>query len=300
MPEVDKAIQGLKPGEVAGPLRSPFGYHVLKVFEVVPATRKELKEIAPTLRATLAAEGQMKAHRDKAQDAQRALLVASDFAAEARKLGLTVREAGPLRRGDPIEGIGGVAEASDAIFALPPDGVSGPVRVPGGLVIFRLVGIEPSRLLPLDQARPDVLRAVRRQKALEQAKGQAEKLAEAVRKGEDPRALARQGGATYSEVGPFSRAEPLGDRALGQVLGPVALTLPRRRRGRARRRPRRVLRGEAPRPRAARSGRASRRRGAEVEARLLREKRARLWQAWLAAARAGAKIEINRQLLSES
>ena len=37
----------------------------------------------------------------------------------------------------------------------------------------------------------------------------------------------------------------------------------------------------------------------EVEARLLREKRARLWQAWLAAARAGAKIEINRQLLSE-
>jgi hypothetical protein len=38
---------------------------------------------------------------------------------------------------------------------------------------------------------------------------------------------------------------------------------------------------------------------AEVEARLLREKRGRLWQAWLAAARAGAKIEVNRQLLGE-
>jgi hypothetical protein len=32
---------------------------------------------------------------------------------------------------------------------------------------------------------------------------------------------------------------------------------------------------------------------------MVREKRARLWQAWLAAARAGAKIEINRQLLTE-
>jgi peptidyl-prolyl cis-trans isomerase D len=298
VPEVDKAIQGLKPGEVAGPLRSPFGYHVLKVFEVVPATRKELKEIAPTLRATLAAEGQMKAHRDKAQDAQKALLVASDFAADARKLGLTVREAGPLRRGDPIEGIGGVAEASDAIFTLPPDGVSGPVRVPGGLVIFRLVGIEPSRLLPLDQARPDVLRAVRRQKALEQAKGQAEKLAEAVRKGEDPRALVRQGGATYSEVGPFSRAEPLGDRALGQVVGPVALTLPDGGVGAPVEGPGgfyvvKLLGRERPDP----AGFAAAR--SEVEARTLREKRARLWQAWLAAARAGAKIEINRQLLSE-
>ena len=298
VPEVDKAIQGLRPGEVSGPLRSPFGYHVLKVFEIVPGTRKELEEIAPTLRATLAAEGQLKAHRDRAQDAQKALLVAGDFAAEARKLGLTVREAGPLRRGDPIEGIGGVAEASDAIFSLPPDGVSGPVRVPGGLVIFRLVGIEPSRLLPLDQARPDVLRAVQRQKALEQAKGQAEKLAEAVRKGEDPRALVRQGGATYSEAGPFSRAEPLGDRALGQVLGPVALTLPDGGVGAPVEGPGgfyvvKLLGRERPDP----AGFAAAR--SEVEARLLREKRARLWQAWLAAARAGAKIEINRQLLSE-
>ena len=225
VPEVDKAIQSLKPGELGGPVRSPFGYHILKVFEVVPGSRKELKEVAPTLRATLAAEGQLKAHRDRAQEAQRALLVAADFAVEARRLGLTVREAGPLRRGDPVEGVGRVAEASDAIFALPPDGVSSPVRVPEGFVIFRLVGIEPARLLPLDEARQDVLRAVRRQKALDEAKGRAEKLAEAVRKGEDPRALARQGNVTYGEVGPFSRAEPLGDRALGQVLSPVALTL---------------------------------------------------------------------------
>jgi hypothetical protein len=255
--------------------------------------------VAPTLRATLAAEGQLKAHRDKAQDAQKALLVAGDFAAEARKLGLTVREAGPLRRGDPIEGIGGVAEASDAIFALPPDGVSGPVRVPGGLVVFRLAGIEPSRLQPLEQARPEVLRAVRRQKALEQAKSQAEKLAEAVRKGEDPKVLVRQGGATYSEVGPFSRAEPLGDRALGQVLAPVALTLPEGGVGGPVDGPGgfyvvKLLGRERPDPAGFGAARS------ETEARLLREKRARLWQAWLAAARAGAKIEVNRQLLSES
>ena len=289
---------GLKPGEVAGPLRSPFGYHVLKVFEVVPATRKELKEIAPTLRATLAAEGQMKAHRDKAQDAQKALLVASDFAAEARKLGLTVREAGPLRRGDPIEGIGGVAEASDAIFTLPPDGVSGPVRVPGR------AGHLPARrhrALPASAARPGPPGRAARRSPAEGARAGEGAGGEARRGGAEgrrpARALVRQGGATYSEVGPFSRAEPLGDRALGQVLGPSRS----RSRTAAWARPskaRRVLRGEAPRTRTPRSRRL--RGGAgDVEARLLREKRARLWQAWLAAARAGAKIEINRQLLSE-
>jgi peptidyl-prolyl cis-trans isomerase D len=298
VPEVDKLVQSLKPGEVGGPVRSPFGYHVVKVFEAIPGSRKELKEVAPTLRATLAAEGQLKAHRDRAQDAQRALLVAADFAAEARRLGLTVREAGPLRRGDPVEGVGQVTEASDAIFALPPDGVSNPVRVPEGLAMFRLVSVEPARLRPLEEARADVLRAVRRQKALDEAKGRAEKLLEAIRKGEDPRALARQGGVTYGEVGPFSRAEPLGDRALGQALGPLALTLAEGAVGGPVEGPGgfyvvKLLGRDRPDPATFEAARAA------LEARLLREKRARLWQAWLSAARAGAKIEINHQLLSD-
>jgi peptidyl-prolyl cis-trans isomerase D len=298
VPEVDKLIQSLKAGELGGPVRSPFGYHVVKVFEVVPGSRKDLKEVTPTLRATLAAEGQLKAHRDRAQEAQRALLMASDFGAEARRLGLTVREAGPLRRGDPVEGVGRVTEASDAIFALPPDGVSSPVRVPEGLVIFRLVGTEPARLPPLDEVRGEVQRAVRRQKALDEARGRAEKLAEALRKGEDARGLARSGGPSYGEVGPFSRAEPLGDRALGQVLGPVALALPEGGVGGPVEDAGgfyvvKLLGRDRPDPAAFQGARSA------LEERLLREKRARLWQAWLSAARAGAKIEVNRQLLSD-
>jgi peptidyl-prolyl cis-trans isomerase D len=298
VPDVDKLIQSLKPGELGGPIRSPFGYHVVKVFERVPGSRKELKEVASTLRATLAAEGQLRAHRDRAQDAQRALLVAADFAAEASRLGLAVREAGPLRRGDPVEGVGQVAEVSDAIFALPPDGVSNPVRVPEGVVILRLLSRDPPRVVPLAEARADVLRAVRRQKAREETRARAEKLVEAVRQGEDPRALARQHGATFGEIGPFSRAEPLGDRALGQSLGPVALALPDGGVGGPVEGPGgfhvvKLLGRERPEPAAFEAARA------ETEARLLREKRARLWQAWLASERASAKIEINRQLLSD-
>jgi peptidyl-prolyl cis-trans isomerase D len=171
--------------------------------------------------------------------------------------------------------------------------------MPGGFVIFRLVGVEPARLLPLDEARPDVLRAVRRQKALDAAKAQAEKLAEALRKGEDPRVLARQSGATSGEIGPLSRTEPLGDRALGQALGPVALTLPDGGVGGPVEGPGgfyvvKLLGRDRPPPAGFEPARAA------LEARLLREKRARLWQAWLAAVRASAKIEINRQLLTES
>jgi hypothetical protein len=142
------------------------------------------------------------------------------------------------------------------------------------------------------------LRAVRRQKAADEARGRAEKLAEAIRKGEDPRALARPGGPTHGEIGPFSRAEPLGDRALGQALGPVALALPEGGVGGPVEGPAgfyvvKLLGRDRPDPAGFEGARAA------LEARLLREKRARLWQEWLSAARAGAKIEINRQLLSD-
>jgi parvulin-like peptidyl-prolyl isomerase len=104
---------------------------------------------------------------------------------------------------------------------------------------------------------------------------------------------------TYGEVGPFSRAEPLGDRALGQVLSPVALTLTEGGVGGPVEGPGgfyviKLLGRDRPDPAGFEPARVA------LEARLLREKRARLWQAWLAAARAGAKTEVNRELLSDS
>jgi peptidyl-prolyl cis-trans isomerase D len=299
VPQLDQLIQGLGAGEVGGPVRTPFGFHVVKKIEAVPGARKELAEVAGTLRATLAAEGQLKALRDRAQDAQRTLLGAADFGAEARRLGLALLEAGPLRRGDPVEAIGPVPEVSDAIFGLPPDGVSSPIRIPEGYAIIRLAGQEPSRLPPLAEARADVLRAVQRQKARDAARTRAEALLASIRQGEAPRALAAPDGPTYGEVGPFSRAEPLGDRPLGQALGPVALALPEGGAGGPVEGPGglyvvKLLARERPAPEGFAAARA------ELEARLLREKRARLWQAWLEAARAGAKIEVNRALVPES
>lgn len=298
VPEVARALQGLGKGELAGPVRSGFGFHVLRVVDTVPGSKKELREVAATLRATLAAEGALRALRDRAQEVQQALLAAGDFAAEARARGLAVREAGPLRRGEAVEGVGRVPELDEAIFALPPGGVSAPVRVPEGYAVVRLLEHQPSRLRPLAEARSDVARAVRRQRADEAARARAQSLADELRKGADARAAARASGAAYAEVGPFSRAEPLGDRALGQAIGPTALALPPG--GVAGPVPGpgghyvvKLLSREAPDP-----AEFERARG-ELERRLTQERRTQLWQDWLAAARATAKIEVNRRLLPE-
>jgi parvulin-like peptidyl-prolyl isomerase len=110
--------------------------------------------------------------------------------------------------------------------------------------------------------------------------------------------VARQGGATYGEIGPFSRAEPLGDKALNRALGPVALALPEGGVGGPVEGPGgvyvlKVVGRDRPDPAAFEAARA------ELEARLVNEKRGRLWQSWLDAARATSTIDINRQLMSD-
>jgi peptidyl-prolyl cis-trans isomerase D len=299
VPQFEQLAFSLKPGEIGGPVRTPFGYHVIKVLDIVPASKKELREVASAIRASLAAEGQQKAARERAQEAQQALLAARDFAAEARRRGLTVREVGPLGRTDPIEGIGRAREASEAIFALPLDGVSAPVKVSEGYVIFRLIEREASRLLPLAEVRNEVADKVRRAKALDAAKAKAGQLADALRAGEDPRALATRESVSLGEAAAHSRAEPLRDAELGQALGSLALELPEGGVGDPVSSPKgfyvvKVVAREHPDPAKFEAARR------ELEKQLLEQKRNQTWEGWLAAARARAKIEINRKVLPQS
>jgi peptidyl-prolyl cis-trans isomerase D len=288
----------LKQGEVGGPARTAYGYHVVKVQEIVAASKKELKEVAPTIRAGLVAEGQLRALRLKGEEVQQALLKAGDFAAEARKLGLTVREIGPLARTDAVEGIGRVAEATTAIFSLPAGGVSAPVKIPDGYVVFRLLETEEPKLLPLAEVRTQVTQAVRRGKAQEAAQARAKQLADALRSGQEPRSLAQKDVVTFGETDAFSRATPLADKDVGPALGPLALDLPEGGVGGPVAGPKglyvaKVVSRERPDP----SGFEGARR--DLERQLLDQKRGQAWQTWLGSLRANAKIEINRKVLPQ-
>jgi peptidyl-prolyl cis-trans isomerase D len=291
----------LKVGEVGGPVRTAFGYHLIKVQEILPASKQELKEVAASLRAVLVTEGQLKALRDKADEAGQALLRAPDFAAEARRRGLTLREIGPLARTDSVEGIGRVAEATGAIFNLPDGGVSAPVKVPEGYAVFRLIETQKATVPPLAEVRAQVVQALKREKAGEAAQAKARQIIEALKAGQDPKAVAKRESATYAEVGPFSRIQPLSDAKLMPVLG-SALTLPEGGVGGPSQDPGsvyvvKVLAREH--PDAAEFAKAR----PELEKQLLEQKKGQAWQAWIANLCDGARrtnsVELNRTVLPD-
>jgi peptidyl-prolyl cis-trans isomerase D len=287
VPQFEEALFTLKKGEITPePVRTPFGYHAIKVLDVKEDARKPLREVAPVIRDRLAGEAADKAARARADEIRPQLQAASDFMAEGKRLKLTPVETTLAKVERPIM-LGGPDPMEEAAFALTVGGVSAPVKTPAGWVILRSVEAIAAGVPPLAEIRDKVVAAVKRQKAEAAGLERARQLAEESKSG-DLLALARKAGAQTGETGRFSRAKPAerlpGDAQLaalqartGEVTTPVKgpqgfYVL-------------KVLERAAP----DMSELAGERERLSKE--VLAQKQSQAWEAWVSGARANAKVE---------
>jgi peptidyl-prolyl cis-trans isomerase D len=285
----EQALFALAKGEVTPePVRTPFGFHALKAVEIREGGKKPLKEVAPQLRERLGTEAAERAALARAGELKAALQAAKDFMAEARKLGVAPIETTAARSAMPA-GLARTDPLEEAAFTLTVGGISSPVKAPAGLVVLKNVEAIPAGVPPLTEIKDKVATAVKRGKVDTAALEKAKQIAGEAKSGEVV-AAAKKAGAPAGETPRFSRAKPAerlpGDALLaalqtptGSVTAPVktpqgyyVLT---------------VLERVPPDPGAL---------GGEREA-LLREvlaqKQSLAWEAWVAGARAAAKVEIS-------
>jgi peptidyl-prolyl cis-trans isomerase D len=290
VPAFEAAAFKLGRGELSPePVRSPFGYHAIKVFEVREAGKKPLKEVAGTIRDRLAADAAEKAARAKADEVKPALAAAKDFMAEARRQALAPIET-TMARVDRIAALGGTDALEDAAFGLTLGGVSAALKTPAGWVVLKSLEAIPAGVPPLAEIREKVATAVRRSKGEAAALERAQKLAAEART-KDLVALAKSAGGQAGETPRFSRAKPAerlpGDAQLAALQTPAgAVTAPVKS-------PQgyyvlKVLERAAPNMAdlAPERDRLTR----EVLAR----KQSQAWEAWISQARAAAKVETLR------
>jgi peptidyl-prolyl cis-trans isomerase D len=207
VPEFEQALFALKKGEVsAEPVRTPFGFHAIKVVEIQEGGRKPVKEVAAQIRTRLAAEAGDRAARAKADQLRPPLQAASDFMAEAKKLGLQPIET-TMARVDRTSGLAAPDALEETAFTLAIGGVSAPVSTPVGLVILKTTGVIPAGVPPLAEIRDKVSASVKRQKAETVALERAKQIA-ADGKAGDFAAAAKKAGAVTGETARFSRAKP--------------------------------------------------------------------------------------------
>src|SRR5213594_4058084 len=207
VPQFEQALFALKKGEVSPePVRTPFGFHAIKVFEIQEGGRKPLKDVAPQIRSRLSAEVADRAAKAKADHLRPSLQATPDFMAEARKLGLRPIET-TMARVDRTAGLGAPDPLEEAAFALSIGGVSAPVSTPIGLVILKTTGVVPAGVPPLAEIKDKVSASVKRQKAETVALERAKQIAADAKDG-DLAAAAKKAGAVTGETARFSRAKP--------------------------------------------------------------------------------------------
>src|SRR5215510_641966 len=220
VPQFEEAVFALKKGEISPqPVRTPFGYHAIKVVDVQDGGLQPFREVSARIKERLAAERSEKLAQAKADEARTALAAAKDFAAEAKKLGLEVKET-TAARGDGLEGIGRDPQLEDAMFGLAIGGVSPVIKTTGGLTILRVAEQFPAGVLPFADIKDKVVEAVKRERALSMAEERAKAFATSVGTG-DFLAIARKDKLQAGETPLFSRAEPPKEKE--GLPGPVLL-----------------------------------------------------------------------------
>lgn len=225
VPEFDSVAFSLEPGQVSDPVKTSFGYHVIKLTEKRAATSRPLAEVQAQI------EDQIKWQRaqDEAQriadDVGPRLKNAGDFESVARPRGLTVAESGFFSREEPIAGLGVAPAVAEQAFTMNEGDVSPAIRTPQGFAFISVTGREEARLPSLDEVKQRVRDDVLRQKSIDAAQQRAASIVGQLRSG-DFNAAAKAAGLEAQTTELIARGAPIANIGVSPAVDAAAFALP--------------------------------------------------------------------------
>ncbi|WP_355582881.1 peptidyl-prolyl cis-trans isomerase [Xanthomonas cannabis] len=218
----EDALFSMKAGDVVGPVKSEFGYHVIQLREVKGGQGKSFEQV----RDQLAAE-QLKADADKAFADVSGKLVDQVYknptALEpaAKQVGLPVQTLGPFSR-TTASGIAANPAVLRSAFSetLVQDGtVSDPITIaPNHSVVLRVTNHTAEQALPLDKVRDKVIAAVHADRTEKAAAAAADALLARVQKGETLQALAASEKLQVQPIPGLPRTAPIPTPAANRAI----------------------------------------------------------------------------------
>ena len=173
-PFADAAF-GMKVGEIKGPVKTQFGYHILKLEAIQPATEKTFEQARADLETEYRRNEAERLYNDAAdQLADAALQNTTDIDVVARKAGLTAADIPNFSRSEGGGALGKAPAVIDAAFS--PDVLDGHlspiVEVEQGKgrgVVLRATDHKLPQQKPLEAVRTEVVAAWKKQRGVELA-----------------------------------------------------------------------------------------------------------------------------------
>jgi peptidyl-prolyl cis-trans isomerase D len=171
-PFADAAF-GMNVGEIKGPVKTQFGYHILKLEAIQPATEKTFEQARADLETEYRRNQAERLYNDAAdQLADAALQNTTDIDVVARKAGLTVSDIANFSRSEGGGALGKVPAVIDAAFSADVlDGHLSPiVEVDKGRgVVLKATDHKLPQQKPLEAVRSEVLAAWKKDRGVELA-----------------------------------------------------------------------------------------------------------------------------------
>lgn len=213
VPEFDDAVFSMKEGETSAPIRTQFGYHLIRLEQIQAAEMKSLEEVSAELTEELQRiAGEEQFYEQSEIVANLAYEEPDSLIGAAEAAALPLQKSALFSRVGGTEGIASkpaVIQAAFSELVLNEGKNSDPIELADDhIVILRLLEHKPATRKPLDSVRPQVVDAVLAQRASVQARQQGRTLLEALEQGnKNPQQAAEELGLAWDEARSIVRSD---------------------------------------------------------------------------------------------
>jgi len=294
----EDAVFSMKKSEVKGPVRTRFGFHIIKLEDIRPERTKPLDEVKAQIEAKLRRQKAEQLMWEAANKAYDTIIEMGSLDEYAKAEGRQLKETALFSRTNPDPILGANPKVLDSIFSLNSGELSSLLEVPKGVLVAEIAEKKVPYIPELKDVRQRAEGLFKREEAVRLCRDKAKHLIEAARqKGLD--AAAKQMGLKVQETGFFPRSDTAAKGKLPAQVVKEARSLYKAKGKDMTEEPIQVgrvfyvvaFKGQKPAPE---DGFAAERE--KIEKRLLAEKRQTVFLDWLKDARERSEIEVVKQL----
>lgn len=208
-PAFETAAFSMKQGEVSDPVRTDFGFHIIKITEIKPGNTPAYEDIREQVAVDYRRQQAEKQFYDAAEQLANLSYEHPDsLEPAAEQLGLAIKVT-PLFSRQGGEGIAGEAKVIKAAFSqevLEQEYNSEPIEIsPVHMVVLRKKEYVPEQLQTLPEVKEKIAALLRGEKARKAAYADAEEIAQRAEKGESIEALAKAFKLTWERIESLAR-----------------------------------------------------------------------------------------------
>ncbi len=210
VPEFEAALEKLKPGEVSEPVKSPFGYHIIRLEKKTDERIKPLTEVKDEIIQSIKVTKARQKARRIVKRIYKSTQKGSSFAESAADQKVEVKTSDFInRRKHMIADVGSSPEFFNAAFSLADNQVSDPIHTFEASFILKVKERKPAYIPELDSVREDVQEKARSDANKKLTSKKFKELAGKLERGKNLGKIAKELNMEIQHTPFFSRADSI-------------------------------------------------------------------------------------------